>query len=31
MLTKTPLTAAAEEEAQNSRSTSANLRCIEKI
>lgn len=31
ILTKKPLTASAEEEAQNSRSTSAKLRCIEKI
>ncbi len=31
ILTKKPLTASAEEEARNSRSTSAKLRCIEKI
>ena len=31
ILTKKPLTASVEEEAQNSRSTSAKLRCIEKI
>jgi len=31
ILTKKPLTASTEEEAQNSRSTSAKLRCIEKI
>ena len=31
ILTKKPLTASIEEEAQNSRSTSAKLRCIEKI
>ena len=31
ILTKKPLTASDEEEAQNSRSTSAKLRCIEKI
>ena len=31
ILIKKPLTASAEEEAQNSRSTSAKLRCIEKI
>lgn len=31
VLTRKPLTASAEEEARNSRSTSAKLRCIEKI
>ena len=31
ILTKKPLTASSEEEARNSRSTSAKLRCIEKI
>ena len=31
ILTKKPLTASIEEEAQNTRSTSAMLRCIEKI